>query len=78
MSIEAEVGYMKGTVDAMDTRLTKVEAKVDAIDSKVDTILNNMSEAKGGWKAVSLVASTSVIAGGAAAKLLHFLGMLGR
>ena len=78
MSLEAEVGYMKGTIDAMDTRLTKVETKVDSIDTKVDTILNKMAEAKGGWKVVSMIASISMLAGGFAAKLLHVIGLLGK
>jgi phage shock protein A len=76
MSIDTELGYMKGTVEAMDTRLTKVETKVDSIDEKVDTILQKMSETKGEWKMISIIASISGTIGAVLVKLMHWIGVL--
>jgi hypothetical protein len=74
MSIEQEVGYMKGTIEAMDDRLTKVETKVDNIDEKVDKVLYHIAETRGGWKVISIISSVSAVLGALFSKLLYFIG----
>ena len=76
MSLEMEVGQLKGKVEAMDKRLDNVESKLESVDSKVDQILHKISETKGGWKAISIMASIAAAAGALAAKLMHLLGAL--
>lgn len=73
MSIELEVGELKGKFSGMETRMKHIEEKVDALDSKVDLILEKVSEVKGGWKVMAFVASVGGVFGSGITK---FLGRL--
>lgn len=70
MSLELDVGELKGRFSGMETRMEKLENKVDALDAKVDMILEKVSEAKGGWKVISLAITGAGALGMIALKLL--------
>lgn len=71
-----EVGEVKGRLLGMDKELKDIKSRQDAMDEKLDAILEKMNEAKGGWKAMSIMMSVAAALGALATKLLHiFLGV---
>lgn len=68
MSIEREVG-------ALQARMEKVEAQVEAMSADVREIRDALVTARGGWKTLTLVIGFSVSLGAMIAKLLPFLSV---
>jgi hypothetical protein len=68
MSIEREVG-------ALQARMEKVEAQVDAMSADVREIRDALVTARGGWKTLTLVIGLSVSLGAMIGKLLPFLNV---
>lgn len=68
MSIEREVG-------ALQARMEKVEAKVEAMSADVREIRDALVTARGGWKTLTLVIGLSVSLGAMIGKMLPFLSV---
>lgn len=50
-----EFGEMKGAVSSLQTQVTEIKAKLAGIDAKQDVVINQLSEARGGWKIMMLL-----------------------
>lgn len=73
MSIEMDVGEVKGRMAGMEKRMDNLENKVESIDKKLDTVLDYIANQKGGWKAITLLATAAVSIGVLAGKLISAL-----
>jgi hypothetical protein len=67
MSLELQLGELKGKVDAMESDLSELKADVKAIRSAVD-------QAKGSWKFLLGLATLSSALGGAVVWVVSHLG----
>lgn len=47
-----EFGRLEGAVSALKTELDSVKTKQTLMDAKLDLVLDKLSEAKGGWRAL--------------------------
>lgn len=61
-----EYGELRGAVASLTRR-------VDAIDSKLDMVLDKLSEARGGWKLLMLMGGGAATLGGALTWALQHL-----
>lgn len=60
-----EFGRLEGAVGALKTELDSVKAKQTQMDVKLDMVLERLSEAKGGWRALMLLGGAGATLGGA-------------
>lgn len=60
-----EFGRLEGAVSALKTELDSVKAKQSLMDAKLDLVLERLSEAKGGWRALMLLGGAGATLGGA-------------
>lgn len=60
-----EFGRLEGAVTALKTELDSVKAKQTQMDVKLDMVLERLSEAKGGWRALMLLGGAGATLGGA-------------
>lgn len=60
-----EFGEIKGAVAALQAQVTDIKVRLAQSDAKLDLVLDKLSEAKGGWRAMMFVggAFTSLGAG---------------
>lgn len=70
MSLEMVVGELKGAMKSTNDKIEKLEERVGRIEDKQDKILEVISETKGGWKVLSILAAISATIGATAGKLL--------
>lgn len=61
-----EFGKLEGAVDALKTDVDQLKGNVKELSQKMDQVLEKLSEAKGGWRALMLL-------GGAGATLGSFV-----
>jgi hypothetical protein len=59
-----EFGRLEGAVSALKTELDSVKAKQTQMDVKLDLVLDKLSEAKGGWRALMLLGGAGAALGG--------------
>ena len=59
-------------------RLSALEARTERIEDKVDLLLDQVAQAKGGWKTLLLVAGVAGTVGAIGAKLIAVTGFLPR
>lgn len=57
-----EYGELRGAVAALQTQIAQITERQSRIDGKLDTVISELSQAKGGWRVMMLV-------GGAASSL---------
>lgn len=57
-------GELKGAVTALKTELDGVKNKQTLMDLKLDQVLERLSEAKGGWRALMLLGGAGATLGG--------------
>jgi hypothetical protein len=69
-SLELEVGEVKGKMSGLENRMDNLETKTDANSVKLDTVLEKLSEARGGWKVITVVATVAAAFGTFASKYL--------
>lgn len=50
-----EYGEVKAAVGHLQLQLNEIKARQQLIDSKLDLVVNQLSEAKGGWRTLMLV-----------------------
>jgi hypothetical protein len=72
MSLEREVGELRGTLNATEKRLSSLTHKIDSLDEKIDSILISLSEVRGGWKGLLMVVSISATVGAFFSKVFSF------
>ena len=67
--IHQQLGELKGRLDAQEKRINSLEEDIDArlnhIEAKLDSILEGMAAARGGWKVVSVIGSIILVVAGA-------------
>lgn len=61
-----EFGRLEGAVSALKTELDSVKVKQAQMDVKLDLVLDKLSEAKGGWRALMLLGGAGATLGGLA------------
>lgn len=69
-----EFGEMKGVVTALQGQMTDLKAKQASMDTKLDQVLNQLSEAKGGWKVMMMFGGAATTLGAGIAWLAQQLG----
>ena len=60
-----EYGEIKAAVGHLQSQLTEIKSKQAAIDSKLDLVVNQLSEAKGGWRTLMLIGGAATTVGAA-------------
>ncbi len=58
-----EFGRLEGAVAALKTELDSVKTKQAQMDLKLDMVLDRLSEAKGGWRALMLLGGAGATLG---------------
>jgi len=69
MTIEQELGELKGRVDAMDDYLRSIATDVRALRDAAISV-------KGGWKMIAVMASVSAALGALASKIAPLFGVV--
>jgi multidrug resistance efflux pump len=69
---------MSQRVGEQGGRLSALEARTERIEDKVDQLLDQVAQAKGGWKTLMLVAGVAGTVGAIGAKLIAASGFLPR
>lgn len=59
-----EFGRLEGAVAALKTELDSVKVKQAQMDVKLDLVLDKLSEAKGGWRAMMWLGGAGATLGG--------------
>ncbi len=74
---EFDDGYQAGQLGARqqehDRRLASIEAKMDEQGRKIDSLLESMAVAKGGYRALVSVGIISASVAGGVTELLHWI-----
>lgn len=60
-----EYGELRGAVAALQTQIAQITERQSRIDGKLDTVLSELSQAKGGWRVLMLVSGAASSAGAA-------------
>lgn len=59
-----EFGRLEGAVAALKEELDQVKRNQNVMDHKIDSVLDKLSEAKGGWRALMLLGGAGATLGG--------------
>lgn len=65
-----EFGRLEGAVDALKGEVDQIKTKQTQMDGKLDQVLERLSEAKGGWRALMLLGGAGATLGAALTWLL--------
>lgn len=65
-----EFGEIKGAVASLQTQVTDIKGQLAGISAKQDVVINQLSEAKGGWKIMMLLGGSAGALGAGLATLL--------
>lgn len=68
-----QVGELKGTVIAQAKEIKELKDQLDAIEMKLNVILESIAQTKGGWKTIIWLASIFTTVGAVLTKLWHIL-----
>lgn len=75
-------GFKAGQIDARqedhDRRLASIEAKVDAQGKKIDSLLESMAVARGGYRVLLSVGVISAGATGIITELVHWISRVSK
>lgn len=67
MSIELELGELKGRLHILEENVRcveyKLEKKMNSLDTKLDSVLDIISQTKGGWKMLAFIVTGAVSIG---------------
>lgn len=69
-----EYGELRGAVAALQTQIQQITERQSRIDGKLDTVISELSHAKGGWKVMMLLGGAASSAGAALTWVLQHLG----
>lgn len=50
-----EYGELKGAVNSLQMQVTEFKEKQSKMDAKLDIIVNQLAEAKGGWRIMMMI-----------------------
>lgn len=50
-----EYGELKGAVNSLQMQVTEFKSKQSQMDAKLDIIVSQLSEAKGGWRIMMMI-----------------------
>jgi hypothetical protein len=64
-----EFGEIKGAVASLQTQVTDIKGQLASISAKQDVVINQLSEAKGGWKIMMLLGGSAGALGAGLATL---------
>lgn len=68
-----EYGELKGAVNSLQMQVTEFKSKQSQMDAKLDIIVSQLSEAKGGWRTVmALGGAAGSVGAGIAWLITHF------
>ena len=59
-----EFGRLEGAVSALKTEMDAMKVKQSQMDEKLDMVLEKLTEAKGGWRALMLLGGAGATLGG--------------
>lgn len=59
-----EFGRLENSVDNLKKEVDDIKAKQTLMDAKLDQVLERLSEAKGGWRALMLLGGAGATLGG--------------
>lgn len=68
-----EYGEIKAAVGHLQAQLTEIKSRQAAIDSKLDLVVNQLSEAKGGWRTLMLIGGAATTVGAAVSWFVQHL-----
>lgn len=69
-----EYGELRGAVAALQAQIQQITERQSRIDDKLDTVISELSTAKGGWRVMMLLGGAASAAGSAITWVLHHLG----
>lgn len=69
-----EYGELRGAVAALQTQISQITERQSRIDGKLDTVITELSQAKGGWRVMLLLGGAASSAGAAFTWALQHLG----
>lgn len=68
-----EYGELKGAVNSLQMQVTEFKSKQSQMDAKLDIIVSQLSEAKGGWRTMmALGGAAGSVGAGIAWLITHF------
>lgn len=68
-----EYGELRGAVGALQAQISQITERQSRIDRKLDTLIAELSQAKGGWKMLMLLGGAASAAGAVIAWVAHYL-----
>lgn len=69
-----EYGELRGAVAALQTQIQQITERQSRIDGKLDTVISELSQAKGGWRVMMLVGGAASSLGAGFTWVLQHLG----
>jgi prefoldin subunit 5 len=69
-----EYGELRGAVAALQTQIAQITERQSRIDGKLDTVISELSAAKGGWRVMMLVGGAASSLGAGFTWALQHLG----
>lgn len=69
-----EYGELRGAVAALQTQIAQITERQSRIDGKLDTVISELSAAKGGWRVMMLVGGAASSLGAGLTWALQHLG----
>ena len=70
MSLEMQVGELKGAMKSTEEKVERLEERMERVENKQDQILDIISQTRGGWKVLSVLAAVAATVGAAMSKLV--------
>jgi hypothetical protein len=65
--------YAERDIGRLEARQESQDERLDRIETKMDTVLEFVSQAKGGWRMLSAVAAIGGATGALITKIIHML-----
>lgn len=59
MSLELEVGELKGRMSGLEKEVQDLKSNVGSMDKKLDAVIEYIAEQKGSWKAITVLAGVA-------------------
>ena len=60
-----EYGEIKAAVGHLQSQLTEIKSRQATIDAKLDLVVSQLSEAKGGWRTLMMIGGAATTVGAA-------------
>lgn len=69
-----EYGELRGAVAALQAQIAQITERQSKIDGKLDTVITELSTARGGWRAMMLIGGAASSLGAAFTWVVQHLG----